>query len=328
MVQRSEIVNNIFDENIPFEQKVQQVLQYQFENNNVYHEWCRLMRADVPTIQSVTAIPFLPISFFKTHQVASAIFEPQHIFESSGTTNTISSRHYVKDAALYRQSFMRGFEMFYGAIKEWCIIGLLPAYLERKNSSLIVMVDTLIKESNHTQSGFYLYEFEQVKLLLTSLEKEQQKALLIGVTFALLDFAENFSLSLQHTTIMETGGMKGRRKELTRQEVHTALIKSFGVNTIHSEYGMTELLSQAYSKGDGRFYCPPWMKVLVRDDEDPLLLKKNGRGILNIIDLANIDSCCFIATDDAGIVYEDGSFEVLGRIDNSDIRGCSLLLVP
>jgi len=269
---------------------VQQVLQYQFENNNVYHEWCRLMRADVPTIQSVTAIPFLPISFFKTHQVASAIFEPQHIFESSGTTNTINSRHYVKDAALYRQSFMRGFEMFYGAIKEWCIIGLLPAYLERKNSSLIVMVDTLIKESNHSQSGFYLYEFEQVKLLLTSLEKEQQKALLIGVTFALLDFAENFSLSLQHTTIMETGGMKGRRKELTRQEVHTALIKSFGVNTIHSEYGMTELLSQAYSKGDGRFYCPPWMKVLVRDGEDPLLLKKNGRGILNIIDLANIDS--------------------------------------
>ncbi|WP_225975417.1 LuxE/PaaK family acyltransferase [Panacibacter ginsenosidivorans] len=328
MMQRSAIVNNIFDESISFEQKARQVLQYQFETNNVYQEWCRLMHADISNIQSSAAIPFLPISFFKTHQVTSTAFEPQYIFESSGTTTTINSRHYVKDADLYRKSFMHCFEMFYGDIKEWCIIGLLPAYLERKNSSLVVMVDALIKESNHAQSGFYLYEFEQVKSLLTSLEQRQQKTLLIGVTFALLDFAEQFALPLQHTVIMETGGMKGRRKELTRQEVHVKLMKSFGVNAVHSEYGMTELLSQAYSKSNGRFYCPPWMKVLARDEEDPLIVKEPGRGVLNIIDLANIDSCSFIATDDAGIVYEDGSFEVLGRIDNSDIRGCSLLVVP
>ncbi|QEC70304.1 acyl transferase [Panacibacter ginsenosidivorans] len=327
-MQRSAIVNNIFDESISFEQKARQVLQYQFETNNVYQEWCRLMHADISNIQSSAAIPFLPISFFKTHQVTSTAFEPQYIFESSGTTTTINSRHYVKDADLYRKSFMHCFEMFYGDIKEWCIIGLLPAYLERKNSSLVVMVDALIKESNHAQSGFYLYEFEQVKSLLTSLEQRQQKTLLIGVTFALLDFAEQFALPLQHTVIMETGGMKGRRKELTRQEVHVKLMKSFGVNAVHSEYGMTELLSQAYSKSNGRFYCPPWMKVLARDEEDPLIVKEPGRGVLNIIDLANIDSCSFIATDDAGIVYEDGSFEVLGRIDNSDIRGCSLLVVP
>jgi len=327
MVQRSTIVNNIFDENISFTEKAFQLWQYQFENNNVYNQWCSLLHAGKTTIQSLSSIPFLPISFFKTHKVLSALFEPQHIFESSGTTGTINSRHYVRDAALYRQSFMRGFEMFYDDIKDWCIIGLLPAYLERKNSSLIVMADALIQESNHEQSGFYLYEFEQVKKLLAELEQQKQKTLLIGVTFALLYFAEQFPMQLQHTVIMETGGMKGRRKELTRQEVHAALIKSFGVSTIHSEYGMTELLSQAYSKGNGRFYCPPWMRVFVRDEEDPLIVKEKGRGVLNIIDLANIDSCSFIATDDVGIVYEDGSFEVHGRIDNSDIRGCSLLVV-
>jgi hypothetical protein len=259
--------------------------------------------------------------------VVSALFEPQHIFESSGTTGTINSRHYVRDIDLYRESFMSGFQLFYGSIKDWCIVGLLPAYLERKNSSLIVMVDALIKESNHPLSGFYLYEFKQVKELLIQLEKQKQKTLLIGVTFALLDFAEQFPIQLQHTVIMETGGMKGRRKELTRQEVHAALTKNFGINTIHSEYGMTELLSQAYSKGNGLFYCPPWMKVLVRDEEDPLIVNEQGRGVLNIIDLANIDSCSFIATDDVGIVYEDGSFEVHGRMDNSDMRGCSLLVV-
>jgi hypothetical protein len=327
MVQRSTIVNNIFDERIPFVEKALYCWQYQFKTNKIYKEWCRLMHADAASIQTCSSFPFLPISFFKTHKVVSSLFDPAHVFESSGTTGTVNSRHYVRDAGLYRQSFMHGFEMFYSSVKDWCIVGLLPAYLERENSSLIVMVDALINESNHEQSGFYLYEFAQVKELLTALELQQQKTLLIGVTFALLDFSEQFPMQLKHTVIMETGGMKGRRKELTRQEVHTGLIKSFGVDTIHSEYGMTELLSQAYSKGNGRFYCPPWMRVLVRDEEDPLIVKEQGRGVLNIVDLANIDSCSFIATDDVGIVYEDGSFEVHGRIDNSDIRGCSLLVL-
>ncbi|CAN5730273.1 acyltransferase [soil metagenome] len=325
MVQRSTIVNNIFDESISFHTKALQVWEYQFQYNNVYREWCRLMQ--VETISAVSAIPFLPISFFKTHIVKTNVFEPMQVFESSGTTTTVNSRHYVKDVDLYRQSFMHGFERMYGDIKDWCIIGLLPAYLERENSSLVVMVDALIKESGHEQSGFYLYEFDALQKIFVELESRQQKTLLIGVTFALLDFSEQNPIYLKNTIVMETGGMKGRRKELTRQELHGILCNSFGAHSIHSEYGMTELLSQAYSKGSGRFYCPPWMKVLVRDEEDPLNVKEEGSGVLNIIDIANIDSCSFIATDDAGIVYEDGSFEVLGRVDNSDIRGCSLLVV-
>lgn len=327
MVQRGVIVNNIFDESFSFNTKALQVWQYQFQYNNVYHDWCNLMHADTASFSSPAEVPFLPISFFKTHKIISAVFEPAQIFESSGTTTTVNSLHYIRDADLYRQSFMQGFERMYGDIKDWCIIGLLPAYLERQNSSLVVMVDALIKTSGHEASGFYLYEYESLKNILAALESRQQKTLLIGVTFALLDFAEQYPLHLRHTFIMETGGMKGRRKELTRQELHAVLCNSFGVDSIHSEYGMTELLSQAYSKGNGRFYCPPWMKVVVRDEEDPLAVKEQGRGVLNIIDLANIDSCSFIATDDIGIVYEDGSFEVYGRIDNSDIRGCSLLVL-
>jgi hypothetical protein len=216
--------------------------------------------------------------------------------------------------------------LFYGPINEWCILGLLPSYLERKNSSLVYMVNRLIELSEHPQSDFYLYEYEKLFAVINELEKRGQKTLLIGVTFALLEFAEKFSLPLKHTTIMETGGMKGRREELVREEVHKILKRSFRVSAIHSEYGMTELLSQAYSKGDGIFYCPPWMKTIIRDEEDPFKIK-NGSGILNVIDLANIYSCSFIATDDLGKIYPDGSFEVLGRIDNSDIRGCSLLYV-
>ena len=327
MVQRSRIVNNIFDESMPFEEKMLLVQQYQYENNPVYQEWCDLIRPSLGTKENLTSIPFLPISFFKSHKVVSGNFEPMHIFESSGTTTTINSKHFVKDAAIYEQSFIECFESFYGTVEGWCVIGLLPSYLERQNSSLIVMVDALIKKSKYNESGFYLYEFAQLKKLLETLEKKAQKTLVIGVTFALLDFAEQYSFPLKHTTLMETGGMKGRRKELTRKEVHGILKQSFAVDAVHSEYGMTELLSQAYAKADGRFYCPQWMKVLVRDEEDPLYVSTTGRGVLNIIDLANVDSCSFIATDDVGIVYEDGSFEVHGRIDNSDIRGCSLLAI-
>lgn len=323
MVQRHAIVNNIFDERLSFDEKVKQVRNYQYENNLIYKQWCDLIKNGASDFDINT--PFLPISFFKTHKVISGNFNAEAVFESSGTTTTINSKHFIRDLSLYRQSFMHCFEMFYGNIKEWCIIGLLPSYLERNNSSLVVMVDELIKESEHTDSGFYLYDFEKIKRLLERLEQQQQKTLLIGVTFALLDLAEKFLIPLNHTIIMETGGMKGRRKELTRQELHAILAKSFSVKHIHSEYGMTELLSQAYSKGNGRFYCPPWMKIMLRDEDDPLVIKQQGRGIINVIDLANIDSCSFIATDDAGIVYEDGSFEILGRVDNSDIRGCSLL---
>jgi hypothetical protein len=222
---------------------------------------------------------------------------------------------------------LKGFEKCYGNPKEWCVLGLLPSYLERKNSSLIFMVDELIKQGNNVNSNFYLYEFEKLQNVLKQLEEQQQKTLLIGVTFALLDFAQQFPTHLKNTIVMETGGMKGRKKEMTRDEVHEILCKYFYVDKIHSEYGMTELLSQAYSAGNGKFYCPSWMKVLVRDEEDPLMIKESGRGVLNVIDLANVYSCSFIATDDAGIVYEDGSFEVYGRIDNSDIRGCSLMVV-
>ena len=268
---------------------------------------------------------FLPISFFKSELVVTTEFEPQTIFESSGTTQSINSKHLVKDIEIYKDSFLKAFKLFYGDIEEWCVIGLLPSYLERNNSSLIVMVDELIRVSVHPESGFYLNNYNDLKDTLQKLEANRQKTLLIGVTFALLDFVEQFPIKLEHTVIMETGGMKGRRKELTREEVHDIITKGLGVKKVHSEYGMTELLSQAYSVGDGRFVCPPWMKVIIRDEDDPLTIRSHGRGVLNIIDLANIYSCSFIATEDMGIVYEDGSFEVIGRLDNSDIRGCSLL---
>lgn len=257
----------------------------------------------------------------------STSFVPQTVFESSGTTQSLTSRHLVKEVAIYRQSFLLAFTQFYGDITDWCILGLLPSYLERQHSSLVMMVDELIRLSGHPASGFYLDEHDLLSKTLQQLEAQSQKTLLIGVTFGLLDFAAAYPQQLKHTVVMETGGMKGRRKELTRAEVHHLLMAGLGVGSIHSEYGMTELLSQAYSQGEGRFTCPPWMKVLVRDEEDPLAVQESGRGILQVIDLANMYSCSFIATEDVGRVYEDGSFEVWGRLDNSDIRGCSLLVV-
>lgn len=321
------IVNNIFHDISPFFEKAIDTMQFQVKHNNVYRQWNELLGVDIASIKKIEQIPFLPISFFKTHTVNCGTEEYDFVFESSGTTETVNSHHYVHDGNIYFESYLRSFRLFYGDIDEWCIIGLLPSYLERKNSSLVVMVDGLVKRSNHPQSGFYLNEFERLQQTLKNLEEVGKKTWLIGATFALLDFAETADLALRNTTIIETGGMKGRRRELTRSEVHDILKRKFKVEQIHSEYGMTELLSQAYAKEDGRFYCPPWMKVLVREEEDPLKVKSEGRGVLNVIDLANIYSCSFIATDDLGRVYEDGSFEVTGRRDNSDLRGCSLLTI-
>jgi hypothetical protein len=323
-------VNNIFSltqDDEGFRQQCLETFHFQYTQNPVYRQWCDLIGLDAAAIKTPAAIPALPISFFKTHTVTSTHFDAETVFESSGTTQTQTSRHLVKDVSLYRQSFMDAFTLFYGNIADWCILGLLPSYLERKHSSLVMMVDELIRLSGHPDSGFYLDEHEKLSKTLAQLEAAKQKTLLIGVTFGLLDFAASYPQNLTHTVVMETGGMKGRRKELTRAEVHDFLQQGLGVKQVHSEYGMTELLSQAYSKDNGRFVCPPWMKVMVRDEEDPLSIKESGRGILQVIDLANRYSCSFIATEDVGMVYEDGSFEVWGRLDNSDIRGCSLLVV-
>ena len=329
-------VNNIFStEPGLFNQTALGVFAYQYSENAVYRRWCDLIlpaqhpknEAGLPLLEHYTSIPAMPIGFFKSETVQTGNYEPALFFESSGTTATVQSKHYIKDESVYQQSFLTAFEAVYGPVNNWCIIGLLPAYLERPHSSLVYMVEHLIKASNHAQSGFYLYDHEALANTLKANEVAGQKTLLIGVTFALLDFAEKFPMPLSYTTILETGGMKGRRKELTRQEVHGALIEAFQVPTIHGEYGMTELLSQAYATGNGIYKCPPWMRILVSEEEDPLTIKSSGRGSLQVIDLANIHSCAFIATEDVGAVYEDGSFEVFGRMDHSALRGCSLMVV-
>ena len=308
-----------------FEELALEIFRFQYQQNTVYREYVQALKVKPQDVSSLNKIPFLPVSFFKTHEIKSGSFSPAEIFESSATTGAVRSRHFVKDIELYKKSFMHPFSKNYGSIKDWCIIGLLPSYLERTTSSLVYMVIELITLSGHQQSGFYLDEFERLNKILTVLEVKKQKTLLIGVTFALLDFAEKFPAALPTTSIMETGGMKGRRQEMTRAEVHSILQTAVSKNEIHSEYGMTELLSQAYSKGNGIFNCPPWMKILVREEDDPFKISTTGKGTLNIIDLANVYSCSFIATDDIGSIHFNGSFEVLGRIDGSDLRGCSLL---
>lgn len=309
-----------------FTERALDTFRLQYAENPVYKAYADAVGTDPARVNNLEQIPFLPIRFFKTHEVKTGDFVPAAIFESSGTTGMASSRHIVKDTDLYEASFQRAFELFYGPVHNWCIMGLLPSYLEKGNSSLVYMVKRLIDASGHPASGFYLHEYRELADVLRTLENNHQPVLLIGVTYALLDLAEKFPMPLRYTVIMETGGMKGRRREMIRQEVHERLQQAFGIQQIHSEYGMTELLSQAYSSGSGLFRCPPWMKVLLREDEDPLLVKRSGQGIINVIDLANIHSCSFIATDDAGYVSGDGHFEVLGRVDNSDIRGCSLLM--
>lgn len=314
-----------------------EVFRYQYAfKGGVYRQWCESIGIQSSNqVRSITEIPFLPISFFKSKAVKTGEFTPELIFESSGTTQTQNSRHHVKDGAIYQASFVKAFERFYGDPKDYCILGLLPNYLEKGHSSLVKMVHELNELSGHPKGGFYLYDFDGLGRLLLELENSGQQTLLIGVTFALLDFADHFeglkravqcSDPLNQIVFMDTGGMKGRKKEMTRQEVHDQLTSKLGVKVIHSEYGMTELLSQAYSKGNGRYQCPPWMQVLVRDENDPFELKIKGKGLINVIDLANIHSCSFIATDDIGWIHQD-YFEIWGRLDHSDLRGCSLLVV-
>jgi len=319
--------DKIFNANAEqFETLAIDIFHYQYGNNPVYREYAKLLRVQPGEVKKLDNIPFLPIRFFKSQLVQSGDFTAETIFESSGTTGMERSRHFIKDLSLYQESFLRGFEIFYGLVTNYCILGLLPSYLERKNSSLAYMVDRLIRFSLHPSSGFYLDEWERLFHTIEELESKKQKTLLIGVSFALLDFAEKHPLELNHTTIIETGGMKGRRREMIREELHSALKEKFGPAEIHAEYGMTELLTQAWSRGSGRFQTPPWMKVMARDEEDPQMVREKGSGVLNIIDLANIHSCSFIGTDDAGRIWDD-SFEVLGRIDNTDLRGCSLLVI-
>ena len=294
------------------------IFNWQAAHNPVYKQWVELNKS--------SAIAFLPISFFKTQDVFIGE-KPVNLFESSGTTQDIKSHHWVQDLSLYEASFLKGFKLFYGNPADYCIIGLLPSYLERKHSSLVYMVDKLIKASGHAQSGFYLDDFTKLNEVLQDLEKQKQKVWFIGVSFALTDFAIVYPQKLKSTIVLETGGMKGRKEELTRNELHQLLREHLGTSTIHSEYGMTELLSQAYAIKKGVFKCPPWMKVMVAEEEDPTDIKETGRGVLHIIDLANIYSCSFIATEDVGEVFEDGSFTVLGRLDASARRGCSLLVV-
>ncbi len=324
-----ELEHKIFSANPSnFDELALEVFEFQYQNNLLYRTYVDTLYTHKPSLKLAKDIPFLPIQFFKSHSIVSGSFEPELCFESSGTTGANTSRHFVKKAALYETSFFTCFEQFYGSVENWCVIGLLPSYLERKASSLVYMVEAMIKKSKHPKSGFYLYEHEKLAQVLSDLEAKGQPVLLFGVTFGLLDFAEKYQLPLKHTVIMETGGMKGRRTEMTRTQVHEELVAAFQTNAIHSEYGMTELLSQGYSKGDGIFHAAPWMRIAVREEEDPLSVKMNEKasGVINVIDLANLYSCSFIATDDAGRIHPDGSFEVLGRIDHSDVRGCSLMI--
>ncbi len=310
-----------------FEKIALKIFRYQVRHNNVYREFTDYLQINAEEVTRITDIPFLPVAFFKNRKIVSSPPPYDTVFMSSGTTGMRRSRHYVKNLKLYEESFTRAFRHFYGDIKQYTVLALLPSYVAQGHSSLVYMVDTLIKLSDNPRSGFYLND-SKLPALIKELDEQARPVLLIGVSYALLDLLQNNRFQLKHTIIMETGGMKGRRKEMIREELHENLKKGFGVESIHSEYGMTELLSQSYSKGQGIFSSPPWQKILIRDTEDPLTYLPNGKtGGINIIDLANIHSCAFIATQDLGKRLNPEQFEILGRFDHSDIRGCNLLVL-
>ncbi len=311
-----------------FEKTALKIFRFQYENNSVYRQFCELLKVEKGTVKSVKQIPFLPIQFFKSHRVLSNENPIQETFTSSGTTGMDTSKHLITDISLYEQSYRKGFSEFYGTIEDYVVLALLPSYLERQGSSLIYMVKDLIELSNNHSSGFYLNNYNELILKLIELDNSGQNVILIGVTYALLDLIELQKFQLKNTIVIETGGMKGKRKEIVREELHKILCHGFGVNSIHSEYGMTELLSQAYSFGNGIFECPNWMNIIIRDTEDAMTYVESGKtGGINVIDLANINSCSFIATQDLGKKYANNTFEVLGRFDNSDIRGCNLMVM-
>ena len=319
-------INKIFNctNDATFEKLALEIFDFQMENNLTYAAYAALiLRGKNP--ENINEIPFLPVEFFKTEQIICQGQAIEEIFLSSGTTGE-QSKHLVSNIELYKSSYQKAFQLFYGDITDYCILALLPSYKEREGSSLIYMVDDLIKKSKHPQSNYYLNNYEELATTLKELESKKQKTILFGVTYALLDLAEEFPQKLERTIIMETGGMKGQRKELLKEEIHSILKHSFATENIHSEYGMTELLSQGYSKGNNIFKTPPWMKILTRDVNDPLSIINNKTGGINVIDLANIYSCPFIATQDLGRAFDDGSFSVLGRFNNADVRGCNLLV--
>ncbi len=305
-----------------------ELFHYQYRHCNIYQMYADGLRIDIDSVDTLEKIPFLPIQFFKQHLILSSDKDPKICFESSATTGSNVSKHYVCSSEIYIESFTRGFQAAFGDPSEMAILALLPSYLERSGSSLVYMVDHLIQLSKYKDSGFFLSNFEELHQTLIRLSEQKVKTMLFGVTFGLLDFIEKYHLDFPELIVVETGGMKGRREEITRLQLHESLCQGFGVSKVYSEYGMTELLSQAYTHGGMQFSCPPWMKVLIRETNDPLEISLQGKnGGLNIIDLANIESCAFIATQDLGTVYADGSFEVLGRFDDSDIRGCNLMSV-
>lgn len=309
-----------------FEVMALKIFQFQYENNAIYRNFVDFMKIDSSSIKSISQIPFLPIELFKNHKIVSGDFCEEALFLSSGTGSMSRSKHYVKSLQLYENSFMKSFEIFFGNVDEYSVFALLPSYIEQGNSSLVYMVEKIIEKSRKGVGGFYLHDFEKLSSDLKEVKSKGLKVFLIGVTYALLDFSEKFAMDLSDAIIVETGGMKGRKEEMLKSELHSILKTKFGVSKIYSEYGMAELLSQAWSEGEGVFRNPPWMKILVREETDPLNVSETqGRGGINIIDLANLYSCSFIETQDLGKLHSDGSFEILGRFSGSDVRGCSLL---
>ena len=305
-----------------------EIFQLQYHKTPVYQEFCDYLKVAPVTVRQIEDIPFLPIELFKYKRILPQDLDSEISFSSSGTTTHQVSKHYVADIDLYRRSFRSAFKRFYGEVESYCILALLPSYLERNDSSLVFMVDDLISRSKNPHSGFYLNDYEALAELLIELNAHNTPVVLFGVSFALLDMAQQFPMSLHNTIVIETGGMKGRRKEIIRAELHKELISAWGLRNVHSEYGMTELLSQAYARNDGIFECPPWMRVLIRDTEDPLRYLESGKtGGINVIDLANIHSCSFLATQDLGKMHNTDGFEVLGRFDHSDVRGCNLMVM-
>lgn len=325
---RTDLQKRIFAVNdLSFEALALDVFNFQATHNPLYAEFLQLLNVNLQEIDIIQKIPFLPINLFKNKEIKTGNWQAETIFESSGTSLQTTSKHKVRSIDWYKKNAAKGFQYFYGAAKDYCFLALLPSYLERSGSSLVMMADYFIKTSSYSESGFFLKNHEELAARLKSLRAREIPTVLIGVSFGLLDFIENYQINFPELIVMETGGMKGRRKEMTRVELHALMKQGFGVRKIHSEYGMTELLSQAYSKGDGKFQTAPTMKVLIRDISDPFfILEKERHGAINIIDLANLDTCAFIATDDLGREDKHGRFEVLGRLDASDIRGCNLMV--